>query len=116
MTVTVLLAAFCFAVPPLFTLLVRRAVRLPLAFPQFCAEWAGYAACGAAGTMLGGGWVFAAAYGTSALLALVLWWHSRRKRRKIAKLIGEKGRAVLARMTRSMPRLSPRLVPQGARG
>jgi hypothetical protein len=113
--ITVLLAASCFALPPLFTFLMRRAVRLPLAFPQFYAEWAFYAACGAAGTMLGEGWLFAAAYGTSGLVGLVLWWWSRRKRRKALRLLWGKAKARLAAMLRNMPRPSPRLVPQGAR-
>lgn len=117
MITVIVLVPSCFALPPLFTLMTRRAQGLPVRGPGFFGDWALSAGCAMTGTTIGGGWPEAASLGASGLLALVLWWHSRRKRRrKAAKLIGDKTRAVLAKMALNMPRPAPRLVPQGARG
>jgi hypothetical protein len=107
--------AVSFAFPPLFARFVVRARGTRFfsswAFAGFCA-----AGTGSLGALVGGGWPNIAGFGASGLLGLVLWWNSRRKgRRKALRLLGGKARAVLAAMARNMPRLSPRLVPQGAR-
>jgi hypothetical protein len=111
--ISIFLAAGCFAFPPAFILAFRRATRQPLACPQFFLHWAMSAAGGSAGMMPGGAYLFASAYGASALLAMILWWWSRRKRRRSLKALGHKARARLAALVRNMPRPAPRLVPQG---
>jgi hypothetical protein len=115
---SLLWAAFCFAFPPLHALVVCGARRRPSWTPAFFADWACCGACGTAGSVFAavgsGGWLYVASWGASALLGLILWWLSRRNRKRSLKLLGAKARARLAAMVRSMPRPSPRLVPQGA--
>lgn len=52
---------------------------------------------------------------SSAIVALIMWWRSRRRGRKRArKLLGDKSRALRDALVRSMPRWSPRLRPAGS--
>lgn len=70
-----------------------------------------------AGLMILGGFAADAA-GPVALGAwyLWLWWRKGRgKRKRAARLLGAKARALRERLVRSMPQWSPRLQPQGAR-
>lgn len=55
--------------------------------------------------------------GACALLAVLSWLRYRKQRRRdrAPRSYGAKSRARLARLLRSMPRLAPRLQPQGAR-
>lgn len=115
MIVTVLLSVLSFALPPLYVRLMRLAMGLPVRCPRFFSHWALGAAGMTAGTVIAGAWPEAASSGASVLLALVLWWYSRRKRKRSLRQLGNKARARLAAMARNMPRPSPRLVPQGAR-
>jgi hypothetical protein len=121
MLINVLALAVCFATPPLLSALMRAAVRLPPPpDPGFFRQWAAGGFGGAAFSGLAapytGWWPGPAAYGASGLLGLVLWWHSRRKRKRSLKALGNKARARLAALARNMPRPSParRPVPQGA--
>lgn len=111
--ITILLAAGCFAFPPLF---VRCVSRLPARDPRFLMRWAragfGGTATASIAAVAAGGWLYAASYGASGLLALILWWWSRHRRKRSLKALGAKARARLAAMARNMPRLPPRLVPQ----
>lgn len=105
-------AAGAFAFPPLFALAAYR----PHRASQFYARWA-YSGLSAAFTSgivaaTGGGWLYVAGFGASGLLGLILWWWSRRKRKRSLKALGAKARARLAVMVKNMPRPSPRLVPQ----
>jgi len=115
MAATVFWAAACFAFPPAFA---RFALRAPAGSTRFFGEWACAGFCGAVtGSALAasgaGEWVLAAAWGTSGVAGLVLWWHSRRKgKRKALKAIGGKAKARLAAMLGNMPRPSSPLVLQ----
>jgi hypothetical protein len=115
---SILWAAFCFAFPPLNSLVVCRARRVPVGSSRFFARWAfgglGGTVASSIAAVSNGDWLYVAAFGASALLGLILWWLSRRNRKRSLKLLGVKARARLAAMLRSMPRPSPRLVPQGA--
>lgn len=111
-------AAMCFAFPPLHALVVCCARRVPSGDGRFFADWARGGAGGTAGAALAaavsGGWLYVASWGASALLGLILWWLSRRQRKRSLRQLGNKARARLAAMLRNMPSLSPRLVPQAA--
>jgi hypothetical protein len=113
---SILWTAFCFSFPPLHALVVCSARRVPISSRRFFADWTCCGACGTAGAAVsaavGGGWLYVASWGASALLGLILWWLSRRNRKRSLKLLGAKARARLAAMLRNMPRPSPRLVPQ----
>lgn len=120
MIITVLLMAASFTAPPLFALVMRRAEGLPPPpAPGFFAQWAwgglGGTITSALSAIGTGEWVIVASFGASALTGTVLWWYSRRKRKRSLRQLGNKARARLAAMARNMPRPSPRLVPQGAR-
>lgn len=83
--------------------------RLPLTFAVWCA---GASATSVLEAVTGSPW-WAAGSALSALVALVLWWLSRRKgRKRAAKLTGAKARALREKLVKSMPRWTPRLVPQ----
>jgi len=116
MTTAIFWVAVCFASPPAFA---RWIFRAQPGTTRFYGEWACAGFCGVPGSALtahgAGEWATVAAWGVSGLTGLVLWWWSRRKRKRSLKAIGGKARARLAAMVRNMPRLSPRLVPQGAR-
>lgn len=116
MIVVVLLSATSFATPPLIVLLVLR----PSTRTRFFGHWA---CAGFGGTVtssfaaaLDKGWLYVAAFGVSGLLGLILWWLSRRKRKRSLKALGSKARARLAAMVKNMPTPGPvlRPVPQGA--
>lgn len=120
MPVTVLALACCFASPPLVAAVIRCAMRLaPPPCPGFFRQWAyggfGGMAASALSAASTGWWPAPLAYGASGLAGLVLWWWSRRKRKRSLRQLGRKAKARLAAMIRSMPRPSPRLVPQGVR-
>lgn len=83
--------------------------RLPATFAVWCG---GASAIAVLDALLGLPW-WGAGSALSALVALILWWLSRRKRKRAAKLIGAKARALREKLVRSMPRWEPRL--QGAR-
>jgi hypothetical protein len=113
---SVLIVAAILATGPLIAFGVPWALRLPSLGARRFLEWIACDLGGGLAALAGGEWLHLAAWGASGLLGLVLWWWSRRKgRRKALRLLGGKARAVLAAMARNMPRLSPRLVPQGAR-
>lgn len=117
MTASILIAAGIFAFPPLFTLTLSLSMRLPVRGRWFLLQWAAGGTGGMLASLGQGDWRDAAAFGSSGLLALILWWRSRRKRRKRSlKALGHKARARLAAMARNMPRPAPvlRPVPQGA--
>jgi hypothetical protein len=115
---SILWAAFCFAFPPLLTLGIFRAKGRSVRDPEFFARWGWGGPSGTVSSSIAavsnGDWLYVAAFGASGLLGLILWWLSRRNRKRSLKLLGVKARARLAAMLRSMPRPSPRLVPQGA--
>lgn len=122
MIVVILIAAWAFAFPPLLTLAGRLVLHLPVRSPRFFPHWAQAAAGGLAFSLIGclasgETWTYPASSGASGLLALILWWLSRRKRKRSLKALGHKARARLAAMLRSMPKPGPvlRPVPQGAR-
>jgi membrane protease YdiL (CAAX protease family) len=82
---------------------------------RFYFTWAAAALVGVAMADLGAGFSLPGTAGgaVSALLALILWWWRRRKNRlRALRLFGAKSRARLAALVRSMPRPSPRLVPE----
>jgi peptidoglycan/LPS O-acetylase OafA/YrhL len=117
----ILAAAADFTIPPLCALATGCLSRPRRTRQQFLLTWASFGAVDAALTAAaippGRYWLYPASFGASALLALVLWWLSRRKgKRKALKALGNKARARLAAMARNMPRPSPvrRPVPQGA--
>jgi hypothetical protein len=114
MTTAIFWVAVCFASPPAFA---RWIFRAQPGTTRFYGRWASFGLCAVPGAALGAhdaaGWLNVAAWGASGLTGLVLWWWSRRKRKRSLKLLGSKARARLAAMLRNMPRLSPRLVPQG---
>lgn len=100
-----------FAVPLAWALLVVAASRAER--PRLCLWWALAAAGSVAWALAAGDWGDLPAPALSGALALLLWWWSRRKgRKRAAKPLGAKARALREKLTRSMPRWSPRLVPQ----
>jgi hypothetical protein len=114
--ITILFAVVSFAFPPLFT---RCVMRVPVKSPQFFMRWAlggfgGMVTSGIA-AVFDGGWLYTAAYGASGLLGLILWWWSRRKRKRSLRALGAKARARLAAMVSKIPKPGPvlRPVPQG---
>jgi hypothetical protein len=105
----ILTAALAFALPPWITLAVRLVLRLPVRDPRFFPNWAQTAAGALVSTLIGylaagESPVFPAASAASGLLALVLWWLSRRKRkRSLLEILGYKMRSVFARIAQSSP-------------
>lgn len=105
------LAAAAFGAVPA---LAGAVCRLYGTFRWFYLAWAAYAALGAAGTLAVQDWAGAAAFAASALLAVALYWRSRRKKRRSAlKVIGDESRRILAGLVERMRDLAP--VPEGAR-
>jgi hypothetical protein len=113
---SILVDAGIFAFPPAYALAVRLFLHLPVRSPWFFVQWATSGFVGAFTAVTAGDWPHVAVWGASGLLGLVLWWRSRRKRRKRSlKALGNKARAVFAAMAANMPRPGPVLRPQGAR-
>jgi hypothetical protein len=113
-TANVLIAVAIFAFAPLLQLAWFRTLR-PAGW-QFYFQWACTDLGGSVSALVSSEWLHLAAWGSSGLLALVLWWWSRRKgRRKTLRLLGGKARAVLAAMAGNMPKPGSALrpVPQG---
>jgi hypothetical protein len=106
--------------PPLwagFWACVRR--RLPVLYSPYLA-WAITAAVCVIGYGIAGEFVPAAISAFHVMLALVLWWLSRRRRKRAPKLAGAKSRALLAAVVAKLreslkPRPVLRPVPGGAR-
>lgn len=107
---SILAAGVWFISPPVLIAGMRRLKGQKVICAFFYAQWALGALAAAGGAAMGRGWLNAAAFGASGLVGLILWWNSRRKRKRSLKLLGAKARARLAAMTRNMPRPSPRLV------
>jgi len=109
-------AAVCFAFPPAFA---RWILRAPAGSTRFFGEWACFGFCAVPGSVLtahgAADWVNVASWAASGLTGLILWWWSRRKRKRSLKALGHKARARLAAMARNMPKPGPvlRPVPQG---
>lgn len=102
---------------PLVLAIVFVALRRPFRAHDFFSRWAVGDAGATLFSALKGDWRNALAWGLSGLLALALWWFSRRrKRRRALRQLGHKARAALAAMARNMPRPGPvlRPVPQGS--
>jgi hypothetical protein len=113
----ILLAVIDFAIPPLTVLGMFRILGQPAGGSGFYGWWAVAAAFSTASSLVafgfGAGWPF----GASGVLAMVLWWRSRRKgRKRAARSAGAKARARIAAMARNMPTPGRvlRPVPQGA--
>lgn len=113
MVMTALTVAFLLW-PPLCPALPFFLYREKPPVPAWYLQWAGLAAFNAGMALALGYWWPAAASALSGVVALLLWWRSRRKGRKRAgKLIGAKSRALREKLVKTMPRWEPRM-PQGA--
>jgi MFS family permease len=113
---SILAAVGAFAFPAIWAFILGRVGRSPWTRQRFLATWAcsgaGGAVAGSASALINGGWVYPVSFGASGLLALILWWLSRRKRkRSLLEILGYKMRAVFARITRRMPGPGPVLRP-----
>jgi len=106
-----------FAVPPAVASGLQRAQGMQAAGTGFYRQWLSAAAGAGAVAAALRDWPAVASFAVSGMLALILWWLSRRRKRKRAvKALGHKARARLAAMIRNMPKPGPvlRPVPQGA--
>jgi hypothetical protein len=117
----IILAAGSFAFPPAWAFIMVRIGPSPRTRREFLARWAaggfGGAITSSIAALPGGGWLYPLSFGASGLVGLILWWLSRRKRRRSLKALGGRALKALAAMLRNMPRPGPvlRPVPQGAR-
>ena len=113
MTVSVILwAGWFFAIPPLATYAGCGLARVPPGSAAFFAGWLVSALGGGMYALLAGSALAAAEAGASALLALYLWWRSKRPRRKKAsRSLSAEAWARVKAMVRNMPRPGPVLRP-----
>jgi hypothetical protein len=111
----ILFGVFYFVTPPASTYVFRRYKGLPMKPGHlFYSHWAQGAMVGIAVSLGALYWLAATAYSASSLLAFVLLWLSRRKRKRVFRKLGGKALARLVVMLRRMPKPAPRLAPQGA--
>ena len=106
--------------PPLVSAAGGRILRRPGRRPwNFYGGWIGAATGGAIGWAVSGAWDLMALDAANALLAVFLWWLSRRRKRRVPRAYGAKAKALIAAMVARMreslkpcPVLRP--VPGGA--
>lgn len=85
----------------------------------FYGGWVSIAAVVMFCALFAGQWLWAGVAAADALIAAILWWLSRRRKRRAPKLAGAKSKAILAAVVRTMrERSRPRPVfrpqPQGS--
>jgi hypothetical protein len=87
---------------------------------RFYQGWIGAAVGGGVTWAIQGQWLWAAIDMANVGVAVVLWWLSRRRRKRAPRAYGAKSRALVAALVRkarenARPRPVPRLGPAGAR-
>lgn len=107
-----LLCAAHFAVSPAVVALGCAATRHRLRTARFYGRWAVIAGSEVLFSLPFRSWEWTAGDALSFVVALILWWLSRRKRKRAAKMLGAKARALRGKLVKTMPRWSPRLMPQ----
>jgi hypothetical protein len=106
--------------PPLVSVAWGQAWRIRGRHWAFYRGWGWAAGGGAVGYAISGAWNWAGLDAANALLAVILWWLSRRKRKRALRTLGAKSRALVAALARkareaAKPRPVLRPVPGGAR-
>src|ERR1700722_11884444 len=105
MMIDIILAVGSFAFPPVWAFIMTRIGLASRSRREFLARWAlggfGGAVTSTIAALLDGGGLYPLSFGASGLVGLVLWWLSRRKRRRSLKALGGRARARLAAMLRN---------------